>query len=409
MANDDIQEKRLRARLALEGEARHAKREQTEIEISKMRQEAMLAMEGAERKAAREAKIKAEQERVENEKKRLAEIERLRQLEAERKAAQADKERVEKERQAKIKETQIEKIHQAEARVETIKQAPGLSITSVRTLQTDLAQAVERRKLSSASIAVKNQEAGQNLGFETAPKSSPIKTILVFILIIILIGAGGGAIWYTQKIKTEQAVPIANLDIPKLIIAEHTEVINISSSTPTNKIKTEIKNKLAGAESGITNFYFTIQITNLENPKELDTIFTNPTKFIELAGIRMPDGILRSVGDTFTIGVLNDNSVKTSFIILQIKPDSTDRALAQMFDWEETITADLADLLLVYKTGTSTPNKSFTDKRINNLDVRILYHLDQSPALLYTFFNNKYIIIATDDKALGNIIARLAP
>ena len=132
MANDDIQDKRLRARLALEGEARHAKREQSEAELAKMRQEAMLAMEGDDRKARREAKIKAEQDQVANEQKRLAEIERVRQLEAERKANEEEKVRLEKQHQEKVKETHVEKIHQAEAKIEDLKQSPVAAISSVR-------------------------------------------------------------------------------------------------------------------------------------------------------------------------------------------------------------------------------------------------------------------------------------
>lgn len=405
MANDDIQEKRLRARLALEGETRHAKREQSEAELAKMRQEAMLAMEGSERKAAREAKLKAEQDQIAKEQKRLAEIERVRQLETERKANEEEKARLEKQKQEKVKETQVEKIHQAEAKIENLKQSPTATISSVRTLQSDLAQAVERRKMSATSIAVKNQDAPK-ISLDEEPKSSPLKTILTVILIIILIGAGGGAIWYVQKINLAQTVPVNNLNIPKLITAENTEVINIATTTPAAQTKADLKNKLANTASGITNFYFTTQIASPEEPEELSTVFINPTLFAKLTAVSVPDGVLRSVGDIFTLGVIASGATKAPFIILQIKADSTDRALARMFDWEETMPNDLADL---WSTTATTSNTSFTDKRINNLDTRILYNDNREPILLHTFFNNKYIIITTTDTVISDLVARLAP
>ncbi len=409
MANDDIQEKRLRARLALEGDERHAKREQSEAEVAKLRQEAMLAMEGGERKAAREAKLKAEQDQIENEQKRLAEIDRLRQLEAARKKAEEDVSILEKDRQEKIRQEQFEKIHQAEAKIENLKQSPVPAITSIRTLQSDLAQSIERHNMSATSIAVQNQAEINQVSFAAKPKS-PTKTIITLALVGLLIGAGLGALWYAKKITSDQTVPLTNLNVPKLVTAENTEVINLTTSTSSGQvgqIKTEIRNKLATTKNGITAFYFTTQTPNPDQPEKVETTFLSPTAFASLAQVAIPDGVLRTVDDIFTLGTINDNTHAT-FIIMQIKDLAADRALARMFDWEETMATDLT-VLRPAETTATTSRISFVDKRVDNLDTRILYTTDNQPILAYAFFNNRYIIIATTDTVISDLVARLVP
>lgn len=410
MANDDTQDKILRARLAMEGEERANRRAQSEAEVAKMRQEAMLAMEGAERKAAREAKLKAEQDRVENEKRRLAEAENLKALEEKRQKDAEFKALVEQQKIEKAKEAQVEKIHQAEAKIADIKKTPEVSISSVRTLQSDLAHAVEKRQMSATSIAVQNQSQKQISFAQEEPRSNT-KTILTILLIVVLIAAGGGVLWYAQVLQNDRPVTLENLNIPKLISIENTEVLNFTATTSANQIKSEIKNKLAGSNNTV-NLYLTANLPDPENPERLQTTFLTPTNFNTLAELNIDGALLRALGNDFTIGTLAGNT-KTPFIIFQV--NAYDRALASMFNWESTLAGTVAEIWPESSPtiGTSTSrqiiDRNFKNKRVNNLDARVLYYNTQEPAVAYAFFNNKYIIIAADDRVIGDLVARLAP
>lgn len=421
MDKDELEEKRLRARLALEGEERTVQRKKSEAEIAKMRQEAMLAMEGNERKARRENQIKEEEAQKEAEKKRLAEIEQLKKLEEDRKKAELEKVEAELAKQEKAKETKLEKIHQSEAEIEDLKKAP-VAITSVRTLKSDMAQAVERKKISESSIALKNQNAPKNISFSEKNKKPLTKTIISIVVVALLIGAGITAIWYVQKSISGRTVSVGNANTPNLITAEFTEIINLASSTPASQNKEAVKSALNTTANGTTNFYFTTTTANPEDPEKTISVFVNPAQFTALTNIAIPNGLTRLVDDTFTFGTLN-NGVKNNFAVFQIKIESADLALARMFEWEETIYDNFSEVWDIAPSSTTTAAStttvatttqttlqiegSFKDVKVNNLDTRVLYDSNQNPVLLYTFFNNKYVIITTDTSTVTDIITRL--
>lgn len=107
-------------------------------------------------------------------------------------------------------------------------------------------------------------------------------------------------------------------------------------------------------------------------------------QFLEKNAVQAPGSLTRAVSPVFMIGTLNENR----FMILKVT--SYENAYAGMLQWEN----DFA------------PNSVFKDVVSRNKDARVLY-AGTTPVVLYSFFDNKWIIITTNLETLHILIDRL--
>ncbi len=78
-----------------------------------------------------------------------------------------------------------------------------------------------------------------------------------------------------------------------------------------------------------------------------------------------------------------------------------------MLEWEPNIARDIGPIFMSAAELASTPQgTSFVDLTDRNKDMRVIT-LEGAPVLLYSFFDNKYLIITDRLETMRTLIERL--
>jgi len=95
------------------------------------------------------------------------------------------------------------------------------------------------------------------------------------------------------------------------------------------------------------------------------------------------------------------------FLILET--NDYNQAYISMLEWEETMLRDLFVLFNITNSegDNSIFEKPWRDTIVNNKDARVLYDDEGQAILYYVFMNKSTFVIANNQEALKEIIARL--
>lgn len=209
---------------------------------------------------------------------------------------------------------------------------------------------------------------------------------LIYLSILLVIIALGFLWVFNIGLKSLQApVAVTNGIIP----TDATENITIENGQSVTEI-------LLQAKSSLSNASGTIIAVNLG---------INAQAFLTNIGPTAPQSLTKSLAPNFMTGFYHANSgAWQPYIIL--KTTSYNDALSGMSSWEPTMASDLANLIV---TASDTPQASFQDVEIENVDVRELDDMNDGPILMYSLPDNQTIVISTSEAAIREIFARLSP
>lgn len=294
---------------------------------------------------------------------------------------------------------------------------------------TDFKDKVSDTKASSFSVIAAQQDAAK-----TAPTRIPSKSrlpiIQVFVGVILLVLASGGAYALYLYIGARQAVPAITLSVPSLIAADEYKKIEGSG--------TELMRVLAmvASEPLVTG---NALVTYVAQPAtgEPGVIAGTPAPggvLIKELGLQAPDLLLRNIDEASTVGVIHEGGENRAFFVLRVS--SYERTFAGMLTWEPLMERELGLLYPLYPedvvsqesavdlsasttpTASSTPPKvlaapavslvRFADAIVANRDVRVLRDSRGRSLVLYGYADKETLIIARNEAAFASLITRLA-
>lgn len=394
---DDLQSARERARLAMEGETRKEKQvteDKTEME---KRSIARLAMEGNERRQRREAREKETKDketmrqRIDEEvKRRVTETAQKKQAEE---AAKRDQQ-LAREQELKQKENEFTESRDV---IEQLKKEKGSSLHPLRTLQTDLAGAVQTEQLSATKIAIAEQQRGPVIYTGKESSSGMMGKIIIGLFILLFLIAGGaGGYWYWLNRENTTVRPA--IVVQSVIYAETSQEINTTKLPAAELTSTIIGliNTPATTGETISNLYFIKEIPSSDGQTTIKTLlsFSDWQKYSQSA---IPADFSRFV-NTYMIGLYKGATQNSVFIV--VKTDLHDNVYQELMDHENDYVQNIFKSLdgqdLV---GTSTKN-TFSDRRIKNIDTRVLTDDQGKVLMIYSFLDRSTLIIAQSEDAL---------
>ncbi|MBP6856202.1 MAG: hypothetical protein KBC49_00950, partial [Candidatus Pacebacteria bacterium] len=277
-----------------------------------------------------------------------------------------------------------------------------VSPKSIRTYQSDMADAVRMNEGSVIKIAVAEQErkAREQQVEIKSERVSNVFAIGGVLLALVAIGVLGYSIIATR----EKEIVVTGTPLNQSLIRnDGTEALVISGKNKQEIAKEfyEIASVLKEKKNGVFNI----------NPIEDDTTQkTRPTAkdFFTALQTSMPGPLYRSLSDEYMLGSISLEEKGSPFIIL--KPTSFDYAYSGMLQWEKKMVDDFFILYNINVAGENSYllSKPFQDSVLKNQDARVLYDNQGQVVMLYLFVNNDdLIIIAKDESAVLEILNRL--
>ncbi len=289
----------------------------------------------------------------------------------------------------------------------------------IRTYESDVADAVKQKQSSVASIVMAENRSssggstfiGSKIEEQPATSGNTGKKVLFALIGIILIGGGawGGYYFYSQSVVSKSVPatpsPKANLSI---FNADSQSLVDIGRVTATKVVGVVATTEVPAGE--IREIVFTKAV---EGGKTRVT----PQEFLAKIGLIIPDNLSRSLTPTWMAGIYRgtDASTNTAFIILST--DFFQNAFSGMLKWEPSMVDDIASLIPkapIDPSSTSTPIQSFfsvqgryEDSIIKSKDVRSFRDNTGNIRLVYSFIDQKTLVITQNEDTLREIMARI--
>ncbi len=290
---------------------------------------------------------------------------------------------------------------------------------AIRTYESDVADAIANKKTSSISMAVaENQRKIENNTLSDTPNSvQPSnlnrKILMSLISIVIIIaGLGGGYYLYSKSPLAISSPVIQNTKIPSIINPNIQKILAVNNLTGNQLIKsisTALQNEKTGSDS--INELILTQIIGST------TLRVSSANLIEKLNLKIPDILVRTLNNSWMLGVYGSNEQNLPFII--VKNDFFQNAYAGMLNWESSMPDELADLLNYRNRPNPTENSSssissfftirgkFEDRTILNRDVREFINNNGELLVLYSFIDKDTLLIATSEITLKGLIGKI--
>lgn len=238
---------------------------------------------------------------------------------------------------------------------------------------------------------------------ESAQRTSPLRTLIIVLVILISIGSGiGGAVLLVMQNKTGE-VPL-----PILITTGGT-FMNVDEriSLPLSADRTTLLRVLADTVKAEANNTIVVDFTRTNGA------YVSTEEFMTVLVPRVPGAFTRSLLPEMMAGSIPGITPTPYFIF---KTDSFDTAFAGMLDWEPFISADLAPLFGTpvsrslnqdARTSDKTTSALFVDANVGNHNVRILLDEVGNERIVYGILGIDTLVITTTRKAFEDIVAAL--
>jgi hypothetical protein len=302
--------------------------------------------------------------------------------------------------------------------------------TVIRTFQSDTAQAIERHKVSVATIALAEnmRKSGASSIANEPPKQFGKKiTFFLFSIALIVCGAYSAYYFYQQSPLANPATrPISQQNfVASLVVPDTQKVIDVTglkSSAALKKIAEAISS--AKLEDGqMIEFVLSTQKID-ENGKSFSQKILGKD-LVSILGVTPPDILGRSITAPWMLGAYQDGMSRKPFIIFTT--DFFQNAYIGMIRWEKEIADDMSvlfkypeapiiDTAITATTSTSTPvsiaqfftiKGVWSDTIIKNKDVRVFRNEAGQTLLMYSFIDKNNIVITTGENVIRNIVERI--
>ena len=312
------------------------------------------------------------------------------------------------------------------------KDAKKNTTPSIHTFQSDVANAIHTDNVSMIKVALAEKKRQERQGTfdqttDTPKVNKNLIAIIILFVVLTIIAAGVWFAWSYFK-NPQSATSIANsstgITVHPPIEFEQSTLVDIVGKYPS-----DIGSAVSAERNKEISFGTMKQIIFTEKNDSVSGNATGTTGDLRAATLaewlqairsRAPDTLIRSLDPSFTFGIYA-YTPHTSFVLIKVR--SYDNTYAGMLQWEPYMKSDLNGEVVDTSSsntagkvpgGTSTTAESntleakvFTDKVINNKDVRVLLNNAGGVELLYSFIDHNTLVITSNEQTLKEIIVRL--
>ena len=292
------------------------------------------------------------------------------------------------------------------------------TLSPIKTFRSDAQEKVQKSNLSVISIATAQSKKRIAMREKNPPKeeSNFKKNLLIIVVSLFLISSGSGLAWffYQNSLKGSGITPEES--ILSLIFAEKQATIDVSGIHTNIFFELEKRGVGIGKEEAGTLLHLYLTEESLGNRNPLSA-----NEFLRRVGPNVPDRLIRSVEEEYTLGQYFGTGSSNYFLVL--KTDSFENTFASMLEWEDTLQKDLSpffgealeEIASTKKAGTSTTEQSgviipriFHDVIMQNIDTRLLRDDNGNAALIYAFPNANTLVISNNEAAFFEVVRRLS-
>ena len=276
---------------------------------------------------------------------------------------------------------------------------------SIRTMQSDVAEFLQRERPSLISLAAK-EAAAKNARREIArPRFAPKRIALFLGIGFFILGLAGFGIWLTRPLQPQPAAPSAGTAVPPPAIP----VEGMSEATIGNTLG-ELRRVFSDAAIPPPGTFRGIVIRLRSEPAlPAGEARKNPPpitlgELFRLIGARPPSGLTEAASGAPQFFLYGSVAGKRLVIIFETK--SAARAISALHSWEATLTQDLAPLFGEPPAANAAP---WQDAAYRNIDYRYMpFDADGVSGVGYLHFaGQRRIVMATSAEAITKTIDRL--
>lgn len=235
--------------------------------------------------------------------------------------------------------------------------------------------------------------------------------VLWSIGFLFLAGAVGIGYWYISNLEPQTPAPV-RVGTAKIILADKEKALDTSRLTRDTFITAFAREREAAlALSSFTLITPTKPTQSATGEATVRALATG--EFLALLETSARGDFARALAPEFALGI---RGLPTNRAFLIFKTHFYQTALAGMLAWEETLLNDTGPLFgeAINETGPVETSDAFTsrvsrftDRTINNRDVRELISSNGKPLLLYGFANKQTLIIADDEDTFEKTMEKL--
>ncbi len=273
---------------------------------------------------------------------------------------------------------------------------PIQDLPTLRTYQSDVAEAVKKNNTSVIQIALAESRRAEKFADESKVSSPKNVLLIIASVLFLLLGAGTAVyfIFFTKPAVVEVAAPTRSL-----ILSDSQKILDINS-LDTDGITALIRNE-KNKTADIIQKVKEIKFVQTKDAKQ--TALATQT-FLNAITPNIPDNLKRSFGPEFFYGFYSLEK-EEPFILL--KTNSYQNTFAGMLSWEGTMLYDLQNLLSDRQLDTTGSKEEFEDAVIANKDARVVSDDNGTTIFLYSFLDKNTLLIATNENIIKEISARV--
>lgn len=282
------------------------------------------------------------------------------------------------------------------------------AVKPIRTYERDLAELVREKEASQAKVRLEEQEKKgkkkekvsaqtAKIGRQTSDYSAVKKVIVLGLIFLVILGGVLISLQIGRIIQNKRIVkeipPERTISADTIIRGDSLKIVPITQLNRENLL-TEIKNKKENLvpNSGINILHITQSVATQEVALTAD-------QFLETLRVRAPSSLIRSLGRKMEFGFVAKENV-SPFLILEI--DSFEHAFAGMLSWENNLAGDLRELIAKDREVRG----NFEDMTVRNRDLRILRGRAGETITLYSFLDNRHLLITDEVGTFREILDR---
>ncbi len=278
-------------------------------------------------------------------------------------------------------------------------------LSPLRTYRQDVAGVMRDKKTSLVQMVLEEQRGRNKREQEISPTSR--KNLPLVLLSFFFLLAAVGIIYYLYFYSNPADRAFEELKVTPLIFIEKTKEIAVDGKDQA-ALKEEVASALRDTDIKVDSIEY-LFFTETLSAQTADGIIQiknliPANRFFGILGVKMPPPLLRSLRPDFMFGFHAFNRNQPFFIL---KTDYYDSAFAGMLEWEKELAGNLLPLFSRADRVAELSQRPWGDTVIKNKDTRTLRNFDGSIAIVYTFKDQRTLIIATSEDALLEVSRRL--
>ncbi len=275
---------------------------------------------------------------------------------------------------------------------------------TLRTLKTDAEESIKSGKTTVVSVAAEAERLRTGVPDLSTPTNGEGGRRIAMIsgIVLLLAVSISAAVYFFVVSPGKTTPPKVAQTATSFFVAERERRIDTGSRTGRNIIDA-VNHERAAVNmtvGGIENIIFTKTAGTETQSLSAEGLF-------KALSINAPSALVRNLNPEFMFGFYAGSSVEP-FLILKIP--SYEQAYASMLYWEKTMAADLKFLAPtrppVDEEG-AVFGRNFSDEILKNKDIRVLKDAAGQSILLYSFTDEKTLIITSTEETFAEILRRL--